>query len=513
MKPLNDFKVLVTAEEAFPAFERAVLSAQNRIDLGFRVFDPRTRLVSEEARGKGDTWIDLLAFKLAQGVPVSMVLTDFDPVVRAKMHYNSWKSLRIFYGIGEISGRPDLLQARVADHPARVGWAPRLILWPKVMSQIADTCDWVDSFEPDARRDILHSMPRFAEMVTDRDGKLAPVKKQVPPMMPATHHQKLAVIDDETLYIGGLDVDQRRFDTQKHPGRASLTWHDVHAMVREPDLALEARTHLDRFMDEAAGCVSVQPPKSLLRTLSVRRSVEGGSLSPTVCDTGIQDRHLALIGKAEHLIYLESQFCRDPVIAEALAKRAAEAPDLGLIIMLPAAPQEIAFENEEGLDYQYGEYLQGKFMQTIQDAFGERLFIGSPAQLKCAEGDDRGVLYGAPMVFIHSKVSIFDDKSALITSANLNGRSMRWDTELGIEIAHPEQVADVRDKVLRAWLPDDPEAACLAPRLEAVACWRALARENAATAPESRRGFILPHDPEAARAFGSPLPGVPVEMV
>lgn len=41
---LNDLQVLVTAREAYPVFEEAVLAATERVDMGFRIFDPRTPL-------------------------------------------------------------------------------------------------------------------------------------------------------------------------------------------------------------------------------------------------------------------------------------------------------------------------------------------------------------------------------------------------------------------------------------------------------------------------------------
>ncbi len=44
---------------------------------------------------------------------------------------------------------------------------------------------------------------------------------------------------------------------------------------------------------------------------------------------------------------------------------------------------------------------------------------------------DRDRLGGAPMIYVHAKVSIFDRSAAIVSSANLNGRSLRWDTEAG----------------------------------------------------------------------------------
>lgn len=513
MALLNELEILITAEEGYTALEEAVLAAKDRVDMGFRVFDPRTPLISDAARALGRTWVDLLVAKLDEGVRFNISISDFDPVVRAQLHRGSWKSFSVLAGIAELVARPNLLRATIADHPARVGWGPRMVLWPKMQSQIAQTCGTLNGLDPANRKEALRCMPRFRALAEDTDGELRPRKFGFPPMIPVTHHQKLAVIDDEVLYIGGLDLDWRRMDTPDHHGPSEETWHDVQLRLREPLLAASARRHLDRFLAECAGDCTVMPPEGLLRTLSVRREGEGRHLSPEVCDTGILDAHLEQISQAETLIYFESQFLRDPILAEALVARAAEMPDLGLVCVLPGSPMEVAFENASGLDQQYGEYLQAKCIGTLMKAFGERFFVATPAQKTEAEAADRAVLCGAPMIFVHSKVSIFDDKCALVTSANLNGRSMRWDTEMGLQVTHTEQVQAVRDRVMRAWLPEDAEPAYTAALPQTVDLWRRLAMTNAATAPQSRRGFLVPYDVRPAKSFGTPLPGVPVEMV
>ena len=88
-------EVLLTAAEAFPAFERAVLSARREIWGSFRIFDLETLLRSQEARLIGETWFDLMVHTLGRGVRVRMVLTDFDPVVRPRLHALTWRSVRV----------------------------------------------------------------------------------------------------------------------------------------------------------------------------------------------------------------------------------------------------------------------------------------------------------------------------------------------------------------------------------------------------------------------------------
>jgi phospholipase D1/2 len=152
----------------------------------------------------------------------------------------------------------------------------------------------------------------------------------------------------------------------------------------------------------------------------------------------------------------------------------------------------------------------------VQQAFGASAFVGTPAQprLKDTSGPDHGRdnVKGAPLVYLHAKVSIFDDESAIVSSANLNGRSLAWDTEAGVYLRRSDGVEAMRGRVMRHWLPDDADPCCL--ELDGGAAhWTKLARQNAALPPEKRDGFLMPYDREAGRRVGKRLPFVPEEMV
>ena len=50
-------------------------------------------------------------------------------------------------------------------------------------------------------------------------------------------------------------------------------------------------------------------------------------------------------------------------------------------------------------------------------------------------------------VYVHSKVTIMDDTFTIISSANLNTRSMEKDTELGIILQTGEVARDLRKRL------------------------------------------------------------------
>ena len=279
------------------------------------------------------------------------------------------------------------------------------------------------------------------------------------------------------------------------------------------------RDSLGTFLQTIRGEAAPQAPAPMrdglrfLRTLS-RRRLRGGwrSIAPDRAVTEIEDAHHAAIAGARRLIYVETQYFRNRRLARRLARAARDTPGLTMILILPAAPDDVAFEGATGLDARLGEFLQAKCLRILRRGFGRRLFVGGAAQPRKTRARGRAQLKGAPLVYIHAKVSIFDDERAIVSSANLNGRSLRWDTEAGLLIERPGTVAALRRRLMEHWLGGEPGAAFFDPG-QAVLAWRALATRNAKLPPDQRRGFLLPYDHRQAEVFGRAFPLVPDEMV
>ena len=281
----------------------------------------------------------------------------------------------------------------------------------------------------------------------------------------------------------------------------------------------EAQTHLETFTDVIAGQTDPPRTRRFLRTLSRPRRHSFWHFGPEPLVSDFYTAHLVLARRAKQLIYLESQYFRDPSLARALADQARLKQDLQMILILPAAPDDVAFDGRRGLDARFGEAMQARALRILRRGFGPRLFVGSPAQprpalpdgnVKVADRRDRH--FGAPLVYVHAKLSIFDDQSAVVSSANLNGRSLRWDTEAGVFLNRANDVIELRHRVMAHWLPPEPEAEAF-DRATAVSVWRRYAWQNAARHPRDRQGYLLPHDFAAAEAFGRKPPILPGEFV
>ncbi|WP_224816403.1 phospholipase D family protein [Hasllibacter sp. MH4015] len=487
---IDDLEILITAQEAYPAFERLWLSAERSIVGCFRVFDLSTRLRSPEARAVGETWFDLLVHKLNEGVEVDITVTDFDPIIATDDHRRSWLSARQLAGAGEIA-EGGTLRFSIALHPARVGLLPRLVLRGKVKAEL-ETTDQDDL------------TPGVAEL--NPSGDL--------PLVPATHHQKLCVVDDTALYIGGLDLNERRYDTLSHALPAEETWQDIQAIVRGPVVAAAA-THLSTFKGVVEAEADAPPEAAgFLRTLSTKRAVQVVRISPRPAITEIEAAHLDAIRATTGPLYFETQFFRHMPLAEALADAARERPELTCCLILPASPEDVAFEGNEAEDAQFGAQKQMEAIDCIADAFGDRLALLSPARPAPSEfpPGSPATLHGAPIIYVHSKLSLFGGEQAILSSANLNGRSLRWDTEAGVHLTNSEHVRALWDRALGHWLGDlrpDPYSDPLA----FAETLNTLAARNLATKPQERQHFLLPYSRARDQELAAPLPGVPPEMV
>ena len=548
--PGQEAQLLITARQAYPAFERAVIGARKRIDMGFRIIDLRTRLRSEEGKRIGETWADLLADALCRGVDIRLVVADFDPIGGPELHRGTWRTVRQCAGLGELADTPGAgkIEVIASRHPARIGSVPSAFLWLVAAGKLRQAVRLVNGLKPGERSRFLTEVPRLLPhlLVGKPDDPVRPRWLRRFRMTPVTHHQKLAVIDDEVLYIGGLDLDERRWDTPRHDLPARLTWHDIQMLFREPELAAQARRHLDNFVKQTGGedlppegrstDRPVVPGLRFLTTLSAPAQYSVFRFGPENRSNGLFAAHVARARATRRLIYLESQFFRDRRMARALARAGRENPDLNLLLVLPAAPEEVAFASG-GSDARYGEFLQARSLFRLRRAFGSRFFVASPAQhrrpgdaaVEAGEealgsedgtgrengGIGRAALCGAPLIYVHAKLAIFDEAAAIVSSANLNGRSLWWDTEAGVEVTRPGMVSEMREQVLSHWFPEarGPERDKLLDPQTALAQWRRAAVQDCRRAPEDRQGFLLPYDMGPGRRFGFPVPPVPEEMV
>lgn len=501
---------LLTGSQGYPELERLFLGAEHEIWAGFRVFDLDTALRSEAGRAIGATWFDLIVHRLRAGVAIHFLLADFDPHLATELHRASWRSVHQFRAAAEQAGPAAKLEMRAVLHPAHAGALPRVFFWPMVLRKLGSTLR--KATDP---AEYVALATRLSDRVIVAPGGAVRVRPSpIPQIFPATLHQKLAVFDRSRLFIGGLDLNERRYDDLGHRRSASQTWQDVSVSTEGP-AARAAQAHLESLWAEDGPArldPIPAPAPAFVRTQSRDGSLNPFRLAPVNVLREIELAHYDLFRSARRLIYIETQYFRYPPIARALARAAKERPDLTLVMMLPAAPDDVAFEGYTGLDARFGEYLQARCLRMIRRAFGKRAFVGMPLRPVARDSEGRDTALGSEIIYIHSKVAIADDTTAIVSSANLNGRSLRWDTEAGLVIRDAVAVADLRRNLFAHWLPEHAPAETFDPET-AVQAWRDLAARNARSRPWEREGFIAPYDRRPAEKFGTDVPLIPQELV
>ena len=545
----SDCKVtpLIEAADMFPALERLVLEAESSVWMSFRIFDPDTKTRSDEAKGKGlGDWADLLRDAAKRGVEVRILLADFEPVLADYLHAGSWCTYRRIRQVQEslTDEERKRLQLIVIQHEGEMGWGIRQLLRFGLRARIKEV---VERLLAKKKHDDggFDTRPGLWCYLDWEDGKPTAWKAGAPPRLwPATYHQKAVVVDGRKAILGGIDLDERRWDDQRHQQRSDQTWHDISALI-EGSAAADVARHFVRLWnwempryraivaEWTNGCdrelmldplseIGSEPPRckgvgeaevQIVRTVS-KKSKKWFAIGPEARVRELRAAHRNVIAAARKRLYIEGQFFRSDDAADWIEAALRANPELEVILLIANVPEEIAFEKQtDNLAHRHGEYLQAKALgRLIEKAGEERVGIFTLAKQERVKGKEhefeetRGTAFGAGVIHIHSKLLIADDAVCLLSSANINGRSFDWDTELGA--IWREEGAAITAFRCRLWeqlfdgaLPED------------LAGWRAVAERNLEKPPEGRTGFVVPYQLSRAKRFGRPYIFIPDDLV
>ena len=251
-----------------------------------------------------------------------------------------------------------------------------------------------------------------------------------------SHHQKIVVIDDKMAACGGIDMTADRWDTRNHEdndprrrrpnGKLYGPWHDCTMLVEGE--AASALASLSRARWEQAGGDPMEPcpadavspwPEFLKAEYEF---VEMGIARTRaeyneVCEIReIQQLFLEQIARAKKFIYAENQYFASPKIADAIAKRMAEADPPEIVIVNPLCAD--GWLEQKAMDSARVQLLRAIGKHDKQ----KRFCIYVPY-----------TKMGVP-IYVHAKLMIVDDEILRIGSANMNNRSLGLDSECDIFI-------------------------------------------------------------------------------
>jgi phosphatidylserine/phosphatidylglycerophosphate/cardiolipin synthase-like enzyme len=317
------------------------------------------------------------------------------------------------------------------------------------------------------------------------------------------HHEKLVVVDDETAFVGGIDLTSLsgdRFDSSEHRADGDLGWHDVATRIRGPAVADVADHFRQRWREvareplpaparpEPAGGVELQVVRTVPeRTYHFARKGE----------FRIFETYLRALRSAESLIYIENQFIWSAEIAEVLADKLRRAPrdDFRLVLLLPANPNN-------GADTTRGQL--GRLIEA--DADRGRVL---PVTIHCHSGTRSHSLY------VHAKVAVVDDRWLTVGSANLNEHSLFNDTEVNVVTTDSDLARRTRLELWSEHLERPVSEVSGDPAAVVDDMWKPIADEQLARresgAPLTHRLIRLPAVSRRSKRLIGPMRGLLVD--
>lgn len=351
-------------------------------------------------------------------------------------------------------------------------------------------------FHPD-RKDVarvLHELTEGTKIEAVADPKERPMH---------CHHEKIAVIDDSVAFVGGIDLTTEagdRFDTNAHPARGELGWHDAACRLGGPAVTDVAAHFAQRWHDltgvalpeptpqAKAGDVEVQIVRTVPEHLydSVRRG-----------DFRILESYVRAFRSARRLVYLENQFLWSSEIVKILLDKIVHPPsvDFRLILVLPENPNDGGDDTRGQLaDLIEADDGQGRVLACTLRALGER---------------------GPWPVYVHAKIGVVDDHWLTLGSANLNEHSLFNDTEMNIVTCDADLARATR---LRLWAEhlecsEDEVSGEHARVVDDL--WKPIAKEQherrQAGLPPTHRLCLLPGVSRRSRRLLGPLQGLLVD--
>jgi phosphatidylserine/phosphatidylglycerophosphate/cardiolipin synthase-like enzyme/uncharacterized membrane protein YdjX (TVP38/TMEM64 family) len=272
-----------------------------------------------------------------------------------------------------------------------------------------------------------------------------------------SQHQKVVVIDDAVAFTGGLDLTNSRWDTPAHapgdPRRRTPAdqpyppFHDVQVMMDGEAAAALGELARERWL-RATG-ERIRParrahrdpwPESVRPELTdaevgIARTLPEYVGAPAVQE--IKQLYLDAIAAAYRHIYIENQYFTAPVIGDALARRLAE----------PDGPEVVLISRLRG-----GGWLEENTMGALRARMLRALQAGDRyGRLRAYYPDQTGL--AEQCINLHSKLMVVDDRYAQVGSANLNNRSLGYDSEcdLALEAGGPRverAIAGLRNRLL-----------------------------------------------------------------
>lgn len=290
-----------------------------------------------------------------------------------------------------------------------------------------------------------------------------------------SHHQKIAVVDNSLAFVGGIDFAKGRWDTAEHAleqaqrrtpeGEPYPPFHDAMLMVDGAAAGAVGELVCARWRRATGrapagarhGPLAPAWPRRLApdfedAPVGIARTEPAAEGAPEVQE--VKQLYLDGIAAARRSLYLENQYFTSQAAVNALEARlrADEAPEIVLVSRKFC---------DGWLEQETMETLRAKRLRRLRAADRRGRF-----RAWCPEREG----LGDNCIRLHTKLMIVDECLLRVGSANLNNRSMGFDTECDLAIEadsarHERAIAALRARLLAEHL--GRPAGELARRIEA----------------------------------------------
>lgn len=395
--------------EAWAAFEPVVLDARSAILGYFESFDPTMPLMTARAQAFGATWHDLVMHTIRRGVDVSFTLNVPLPggVPPCPLATPAGQSADAPPGSeAQVRPRrPGRLQVRLLGHPARADAGLRRLFG-------VQTGHRVNLAVVDGKTLLLARRPPLAGDARSHLRELSMIARG-----PAAQEAQDFLLGLEQIVSGQAEPSpaRRLLRTIARPRRAFAEPAAVRPPRGEP---ARSETPDERDLTGSLGA-------------RLARHLGAGWFGAQTVANEIESAHHMLLRRAEQLIYIETQGFDCLSLARQMALRAAAAPRLGVILILPAEGRAVPSRAER------------RCLSILSQALGARLFVG------LAPGGC-------------TNVSVFDDEAAIAGTADLRMAALRRDSHVSLLLRRNDGVAQLRRRLMRHWLAADARRAASA---------------------------------------------------
>lgn len=286
----------------------------------------------------------------------------------------------------------------------------------------------------------------------------------------ASYHQKFMVVDDETAFVGGMNLRHVDWDSSAHEvydarrmkfDAWTTTRNWVASKSRKPDSG-PRKDYMVRIDGPAAQDVAdvFHERWEHLRSIGAKYSAQtsafavkrdiaprnGGidmqvtaTLPSPFLEHAIAETWFNAIEHAEKFVYIEDQYFRMPMIHDALMARMDGNPELQLVVITKAVG---TWAPECKPSYEANQLFRTRYPDRFVSL-----------QLRSFDADTRELAD----IDTHSKMLIVDDVFMSVGSANKNNRGMVYEAELNVAVADPV-VASWRKRIVSNLLGGAPAA-------------------------------------------------------